>query len=144
MFDRKIEPIAQRVVRAKLMLEEAKEVLALAEEDFKMVVPEGAKYVTKDGETVTHAKSSRRKAPVVEALQRYLKGPKLRIWRAVRIDAIDMKKLNGFIDAGELDLDELIAQECITEVPVSSSIRVTFPAIKPTITTTRPSKRSAA
>ena len=131
MFDRKIEPVAQRVVRAKLMLEEAKEVLALAEDDFKKLVPEGSKYVTKDGDTVTHAKGSVRFMPVVEALQAYLKGPKLRIWKAVRIDAIDTKKLNGFIDAGELDRAVLVEAGCFEESAVRSSIRVTFPAVKP-------------
>ncbi len=136
MFDRRIEPVAQKVVRAKLILEEAKEALALAEDDFKRLVPEGEKYVTKDGETISHAKGCIKFTPVVEALQAYLKGPKLRIWKSVRIDAVDTKKLNGFIDAGELDKAVMVEAGCFTEIPVRSSVRVNFPAI--------PSKRAVA
>jgi hypothetical protein len=131
MFDRKIEPIAQKVVRAKLILEEAKEQLALAEEDFKKVIPEGEKYVTKDGETISHAKGCIKLSPIVEGVQAYLKGPKLRIWKSVRIDAVDNKKLNGFIDAGELDKAVMVEAGCFTQIPVKSSIRINFPAVKP-------------
>ena len=102
----------------------------MARADFQKLVPEGEKYVTKDGETVTHAKSSIRYSPVVEALQGVLKGKRLRIWRAVRIDAIDMVKLNGFIDAGELNRKDLVETGCLTETPVKASVRVNFPTTK--------------
>lgn len=127
MFDKKIEPIAMRYVRAKLMAEEAADVLELAKEDLMRVIPEGSKYVTKDGDTVSHAKSTVRKSWLVELAKKRFTP---RIWKAVRIDAIDTKKLNGFIEAGELDPGKF--EDCFETIPVRSSIRVTWAAIHPT------------
>lgn len=129
-FDRKFEALAQEVVRKRIMLDEAEADYKAACEKIAALIPEGQKYVTKDGETITHAKSSVRYSPVVEAIQGFLTGKRLRIWRAVRIDAIDMKKLNGFIDAGELDRAVLVENGCLTETPVKSGIRVNFPSTK--------------
>jgi hypothetical protein len=127
MFDKKIEPVAMKFVRAKLMVEEANELLELAKTDLSRVLPEGGKYVTKDGDTVTHVKASVRKSWLVEVAKKRFTP---RIWKAVRIDAIDTKKLNGFIDAGELDVTKFA--DCFEEIPVKSSMRVTFAGVKPT------------
>lgn len=127
MFDKKIEPVAMKYVRAKLMMDEAAELLELAKGDLMKVLPEGTNYITKDGDTVTHVKSSTRKSWLVDvAKKRFLP----RIWKAVRIDAIDTKKLNGFIDAGELDPGKY--EDCFENIPVKSSMRVTFAGAKPT------------
>jgi hypothetical protein len=130
MFDKKIEPVAQKVVRARLMLDEAQANYEKACDEIKALIPEGARYVTKDGETITHAKGAVRRSPVVEALRGYLKGSRLRIWRAIRIDAVDMKKLNGYIDAGELGLLDLVDAGCIEETVCKSSVRLNFPSTK--------------
>lgn len=133
MFDKKIEPIAQKYIRAKLMVEEAEQLLEATKESLMALIPEGTSYVTKDGESIAHVKSSTRRKYVAEKLSKLLPA---RIWRAVRIDAIDTKKLAAFIDAGEVDIAKIA--EGIEEVPVRSSLRVTWPSVKPT------TKRSAA
>lgn len=138
MFDRKIEPAAMKYVRAKLMAEEAAELLELAKEDLMKVLPEGTNYVTKDGDTVTHVKSTVRKSWLVDVAKKRFTP---RIWKAIRIDAIDTKKLNGFIDAGELDPGKY--EDCFEKIPVKSSMRVTWAGVKPT-TITPTSKRRVA
>lgn len=137
MFDKKIEPVAQKYIRAKLMVEEAEQLLDLAKEDLMKLIPHGEKYVTKDGETITHVKPSIRQKYLPDVLKKMLTP---RIWRAVRIDAVDVKKLEGFIDAGEVQRDKIL--EAIEETPVRSSLRVTWPSLKPTTIPTT-SKRKA-
>jgi hypothetical protein len=123
----KLENAAQRYVRARLVLEEAEQLLERADLDLKSLLPEGDKYITKDGETVSHVKSSTRKTFIADKLRTLLPA---RIWKAVRIDAVDSKKLNAYIEAGEVSLDSIT--EGVQMMPVKSSLRVTFPAIKPT------------
>lgn len=125
MFDKKIEPIAQKYIRAIIMLEEAQELVDLAKEQVMAVIPEGEKYVTKDGDTITHAKSFTRRKFLPTVLS--MLTPRIR--KAVRIDAIDTKKLAAFIDAGEVDITKIA--EGIEEIPVRSSLRVTWSSCKP-------------
>lgn len=126
MFDKKIEPIAQRYVRAQLALKEAQELADLAKEALQGVLPEGTNYTTKDGDVVTHVRASQRKSWIVAALQKRLPA---RIWKAIRVDAIDTKKLGGFIEAGEVDPDQYT--DCFDIIPVKASVRVTWAASKP-------------
>jgi hypothetical protein len=129
-FDPKIEPIAQRVVRARIALDEAQLLADMANEDFKAVIAEGQKYVTKDGETVSHAKGAVRRSPVVETLRGFLTGSRLRIWKSVRVDAVDMKKLLAYVETGELDMLDLVDSGCVEELQCKSSVRVNFPSTR--------------
>jgi hypothetical protein len=126
MFDKKIEPVAQKYIRAKLVLEEAEQAVDLAKEQLMALIPQGSKYVTKDGESIAHINPFVRRTYVAEKLAKLLTP---RIWRAVRIDAIDKKKLDAFIAAGEVDITKIA--DGIEETPVRSSLRVTWPSIRP-------------
>lgn len=128
-MDRTIEPLAMKYVRAKLAVEEAEGLLEIAKLDLMKVLAPGEKYVTKDGETITHTKGSVRSAYVAEKLKKLLTPA---IWKSVRIDAVDKKKLDALIDAGIVQRDMII--EGIEETPVRSSLRVTWPSLR---TTTR-------
>jgi len=128
MFDKKIEPVAQRYIRAKLMAEEAKEYEDECKEALMKLIPEGSHYVTKDGESIAHVKSSVRKKWLGEELVGLCKKLNPRIWRAIRIESVDTKKLEAFIAAGEVDIVKL--RDGFEEVPVRSSLRVTWPSLK--------------
>lgn len=121
MFDRKMETAAQRLVRAMLAVEEAEKALQAEKDAFMVLVPEGQKYVTKDGDSISHVKSSERDKYLPEVLKKLLTP---RIWRAVRVDAVDSKKLRAFMDAGEVQRDRIA--DGIEIVPVRSSLRVTW------------------
>lgn len=123
MFDKKIEPIAMKYIRAALTLKEAEDALALANSDLRKVLKEGTNYMTKDGDVITVVKSSVRKQWLVDICKKRF-AP--RIWKAVRIDAIDTKKLGGFIAAGEVDPKAFA--DCFDTIPVKSSIRVAWAA----------------
>lgn len=121
----KIETIAQTYIRAKLAVEEAEAALDLAKERLQAVLPEGEQYITKDGEKITHVMGTARFTfdPVrIKALVTP------RIWKIIRIDAIDVTKLKGLLASGEVSHDSI--RDGVKAVPVRSSLRVTWPAMK--------------
>ena len=140
MFDRKIEALAQKYIRARIVAEQAEEALEEAKEQLMAFIPQGSHYVTKDGESIAHVKATVRMTFVAEALAKLLPA---RIWRAVQVPAVDSEKLRAFIKTGEVDIAKI--KEGIQETPVRSSLRVTWPSIKPTTSPqpTLPRKRVA-
>lgn len=134
----KIETAAQKYVRAKLLMAEAQELIDQATDDLMAILPPGDKYVTKDGETVAHVASNIRHTFVAEALKSVLPA---RIWKAVRIDAIDSKKLKAYMEAGEVTLESI--RSGVEDVPIKAHLRLNFGAKVPTTKTPTATRKVA-
>lgn len=134
----KIETAAQKYVRAKLMLAEAEELVESTRDDLMEILPPGEKYVTKDGETVAHVAGNIRHAFVADKLKSLLPA---RIWKAVRIDAIDAKKLKAYMEAGEVTLASI--RDGVEDVPIKAHLRLNFGAKVPTTKTPTATRKVA-
>ena len=121
----KIETIAQNYIRAKLAVEEADAALEIAKERLQTVLPEGEQYITKDGEKITHVAGTAR-CSFDPVRIKELVTP--RIWKIVRIDAVDATKLKGLLASGEVSHDSI--RDGVKTVQVRSSLRVTWPPMK--------------
>lgn len=121
----KIETAAQKYVRAKLAVEEAKAAEEAARDGLIALLAPGEKYVTKDGEVIAHVAAYKRLTFVPELIKALVTP---RIWKAIRVDAIDVDKLKGYLAAGEVTHDSI--QDGVKVTEVRSSLRVTWPALK--------------
>lgn len=114
--------VADRYIKAKLAANAAKEELDVVHAELLDVMAQlQLKTITSDEHncTMTVANGTRRSF-IPDVLKAVLPA---RIWKAVRIDAVDTKKLEGYLQAGEVT-EESLGEGMVTTI-VAPYIRFT-------------------